>query len=804
MKKKKKRFRKRIRLVFGRCPERGLSQINTFRDVYEREEVRESFRVKERLRRCEQFSEKSKRLSTGIVSPWKLKEGTAKVTQEVVGFEHRPKRVMWRLSQLVPDVKAPVLSSGPTKDTDSKDEVSFEYVSVKKTPKYSIPSFRYRETNPRFYSEIHGPISRVEIDRTGVERLTPTLSRHPSFVNRDEKKIKRIREVREDLARRLSVDEIVQVIEQVGALDRLDDGDYDDDGRRKLSRRPSFLDRGEKMENIKKRRRTKIKAIDRILPDSRSQVLDCGGERIHDRVDSGEKTGRRTLYRHPSFLDMDHDVKIKRREVREDLARRLSADEMAQVLEQVGALDQLDDDDDGDYDNNGRRKLSRHPSFLDRGEKMENIKKRRRTKIKAIDTDSKAQVYDRYERIHDKIDSSDDEAKSVRLSRHPSFLDMKNRSGENITNRRGQQHQSRRMRRSTRTQLDMSDIPSQVETPPIRLSSSGRKNGIRASIVDNNTTDVTRSYHEHLMRRRREQSSPTEYRYNDRRVSTDRTTHVQSPSPALSALSPRSPLNREFLTRTTKTSTTRRRKLSTVQEEERYEFPPNEIPLSPDIAVPADSHETREPRAEELMPRKFFRRRPSRRISFDDEIDQPEVLMRRKPGRVLIPDIFRGRNEDSAKSSSYDRGEKWDIPDWMPKKRAVRRQTQSHEHDHVKSAARRARDMWNTRSKKDVFRPPGLPLVNTSSHRKQNKPRSGTEPFGHTLTMKSTPRYRSKTDGSTNVSPLPINHRHNRPARVSFVSVPSPSPSRIRRISDVEIVSGADLNSLKMKSTEDH
>ena len=174
------------------------------------------------------------------------------------------------------------------------------------------------------------------------------------------------------------------------------------------------------------------------------------------------------------------------------------------------------------------------------------------------------------------------------------------------------------------------------------------------------------------------------------------------------------------------------------------------------------------------MPKKFFRRRFSRRVSYDEEIDQPEVLLRRKVGKLLIPDIFKGNSTDEDQSSQSSKGlGEWDIPDWMPKKRAVRRQTQSHQHDHVKNAAKRARDMWANRSqkKKIFFRPPGLPLVKRKKNKVVGKSRSDTEPLVETSHL--TRNRRTQTEGSKLRENLPRSspQKHsNKPGRLSYIS----------------------------------
>ena len=127
----------------------------------------------------------------------------------------------------------------------------------------------------------------------------------------------------------------------------------------------------------------------------------------------------------------------------------------------------------------------------------------------------------------------------------------------------------------------------------------------------------------------------------------------------------------------------------------------------------------------------------------------------------------------------------------MPKKRAVRRQTQSHQHDHVKNAAKRARNMWANRSKKKkiFFRPPGLPLVKrgTKKNKAVGKSRSDTEP----LVEKShiTRHRRTQTEGSKlreNLPRSPPQKNSTKPGRLSYISVPSSESSRIKRMSDVQ------------------
>ena len=185
-------------MVFGKSPRKGLTRIDTFRGVYKHERIVKSKKAipRDRLNKIEAFSvqrieeEKPKRLSTGIISPWELYEGTAKITPEVVGYEHRPKQASRRISRSVPDLRssdvaseAPVLRSNESNDTKSEryTPTSLEFVDVIDESDYSIPSFRYRERHARLYPETESASRSPIIDRDVEKRLKPTLNRHPSF-----------------------------------------------------------------------------------------------------------------------------------------------------------------------------------------------------------------------------------------------------------------------------------------------------------------------------------------------------------------------------------------------------------------------------------------------------------------------------------------------------------------------------------------------------------------------------------------------------------------------------------------------
>ena len=483
----------------------------------------------------------------------------------------------------------------------------------------------------------------------------------------------------------------------------------------------------------------------------------------------GEKRLTPVLNRHPSFL-LDRNKKIDKGQNTMSgphpsslkINRETHDERNPQVL------------DRGVRDERIEHTLSRHPSFLKRGKISS-----RDIKVDAVPRLTEDTVVDVLDRMDESMLSSPTRKSSVSpssaLLRKPSYLDVR----DDFKN------PSRRSKQDLRAKIYESDTPSLLDSSPQRLHNNHLDKNTRASIVHNSS--VTKSHHDILSQRRLEKSNR-----GDLRMSVDCKTHLASPSATLSGLEPKSPASRMFSSRTTNRSNQNRpRKLSTIQEVTRYEFPekmPSEMLLSPENAVLADSHVTREVRLEELMPQKFFRRRRSRRISYDDEVDQPEILLRRKVGKVLIPNIFKGNNdEDQSSQSSTDLGQ-WDIPDWMPKKRAVRRQTRSHEHEHVKTATRRARDMWTNRhavrsEKRIIYTPPGLSL------RRVGKARADTDPLSTAAVSRTKRNRRTNTEGSNlTFAGLATQQHHHKPGRVSFTSTPSSASPRIRRMSDVPLL----------------
>ena len=355
-------------MVFGKSPSKGLSRIDVFRGVYKHERIVKNTIPREKLKKCEAFrridNEKPKRLSTGIISPWELYEGTAKITPEVVGYEHRPKQASRRISRSVPDLRssdvaseAPVLPSNESNDTKSEryTPTSLEFVDVIDESDYSIPSFRYRERHARLYLETEAVSRTPIIDEKDVEkkRLKPTLNHHPSF--RLDRGQAREREYKESGLHRVSMDGRIEVSDQDERIDVVPDGKID-----------SYL--GFNRE-INVRRNTKAEQIRRATYDERTQVSDQGAR---------DERLKHTLRRHASFLDRGE---TSRREMKDDALRRVTID------------DTIDVSDGEDDERMQQRSLTRHPSYLKFNRETKNV--RRNTKaeqIRRVSSDNRTRV----------------------------------------------------------------------------------------------------------------------------------------------------------------------------------------------------------------------------------------------------------------------------------------------------------------------------------------------------------------------------------------------------------------------------
>ena len=187
-------------------------------------------------------------------------------------------------------------------------------------------------------------------------------------------------------------------------------------------------------------------------------------------------------------------------------------------------------------------------------------------------------------------------------------------------------------------------------------------------------------------------------------------------------------------------------------------------------------------------------RRRCPKNSFVADFQGASLTMKRSISRSLVTTqgwkvvdsgYLQGNSTDEDQSSQSSKGlGEWDIPDWMPKKRAVRRR-HNLTNTIVKNAAKRARDMWANRSqKKNIFQTTWTSVMKRKTRCRKISLRHRASCWNVSPDAKSTNADR-RLEIKREFTKISTTENSNKPGRLSYISVPSSESPRIRRMSNV-------------------